>query len=611
MKVGISRWRLSVLTTLALGVLGVASQAQPRQEIPLNDAQLQTMMNPTLQSLQITAASTGGSMTMRLPNGRTLSRMMNLGEITVPSPNPFPGVVCTVNPIRNDGAPVVHYVNGRVQLTMLLRPVNSGNVIDTRWTRDSFWLPDAPGISVSRIDVTGSFNFAQSPTNLQLVVANDLQVQVRGDWRAAGLLSGASAAIQGRINTAVAANIRNMLINDLNMMVGLSTAQYLSTQARLTPVQLQSVRNEAARAVFVVRAPDPVLIGVTPNAPILDSAVLARVQGTPRQNATIDDWIGMWGDGTTSENSRTIVMVSQVDDGLYLYAREVAANGAGIYRNQFENQRPRGSLLQPETLLRLQLVSLADGSPRIRYTREAYENFVAGNALLRRLRVPASDNNLPRPDDEKLEPTDPVYEPAPDPKIAAVEEEDRKRKAEADALKNKQPDKQPQKQPDVPDAIDAKEKENTTQISSAEGNIGDWLSNGIWKLRVTKVEKIESQFDPGRIGWGVTIEFTNVNSKKKTLQLFNTGAAGKPILADAGGEPMSIDEGDWQTGAYFKDVLPAQTRKWQIKYFYAHNEKPSEGPERLVLEFDPKSGLLRDMGVKFNVADPSFRVFLK
>ena len=33
MKVGISRWRLSVLAALTLGVVGVASQAQPQQEI--------------------------------------------------------------------------------------------------------------------------------------------------------------------------------------------------------------------------------------------------------------------------------------------------------------------------------------------------------------------------------------------------------------------------------------------------------------------------------------------------------------------------------------------------------------------------------------------------
>lgn len=265
-------WRYTyLLAFLAVATLAATSRAQPQQEIVFDNARLQEMLNPTLQSLQITAASNGGNLSVRLPDGQTLSRAIDIGDVTVPAPAPLPAVICTVKPIRNDGAPVVNFVNGRVQLSMILRPVAPGIVIITRWARKSIFLLPPPGISVTRINVTGSFKFAQNPKNARLVVADDLQVKVRGDWRIVGLLTGASASIRNQIDTAVAANVQDLLKKDLNLMVGVSLLKYLNTRAELKPVQLQAIRNEAARAVFVVRAPEPALPDAAPEAPVTGS----------------------------------------------------------------------------------------------------------------------------------------------------------------------------------------------------------------------------------------------------------------------------------------------------------------------------------------------------
>lgn len=617
----------ALLALLVMGVLGARAHAQ-QQQITLNDGQLRALMQPTLSTLQLTVASSGGSVSVALPNGQRLSLPLNLNELRIPMDDPFSDILATVAPIRLTGTPAAGYRDGRVQLTVRLTPVNAAApAVRTRWAASAFFTPNPPDISVRNIEIAISFALAQAQNSVN---ATNVRVVVTGDWDLVGVLAPFSGSVRDQINRSVASQVAARFGPLLSSVVGQGVAQYLNARAQLRPVQLLSLRNEPAQVVFVVRAlasnpawarTDPGAARVNSNAtatqnpvapplrePVINTDIVDEGTGTPREDVTALDWAGLWGDGLTAASSRVVLLITDVRTGLEISAAERAADGSGVYRNEFHAITTRGSLLQPEDRLRLQYVVMNNGGQRIHYTRDAYDGFASSDRLLHRLRTFSPETIT-----EKIVPTEPVYEPAPDPKNvapknaddkAAAQEEERKQRAEADAKKNSAPaatDKN----------VDKKGGENTTQISATEGKIGDWLSNGLWKFRATKVEKIAHPYDAGRSGWGVTIEFTNTNAKKKTLSLFNTGAAGKPILADAGGEPMTLDEGDWQTGAYFKEVLPAQTRTWQIKYFYGLNEKPSAGPERLILEFDPKNGNLRDQGVKFNVADPSFRVFLK
>jgi hypothetical protein len=621
-------WRKIALLPALTGVLCLSAQAQLVQEVPLTSPDLQALMNPTLQGLQLTAASSGGSVSLAMPNGQRLSLPMNLGDVRITMPDPFSDIYANVAPIRLNGAPTVAYRDGRVHMLVRMRRAGANPTIRTRWVNDHWYTPNPPDVNVNNIEINFSFAFTQ---NGNAVGARDLRVVATGDWDLAGILSPFSGSVRDQINAGIAQQVGTRFGPMLNNVVSMGVNQYLNSRAELRPIQLVRLTNEPSRALFVLRKPAPQLVtsntinpGVlnapTPSvrdATLATPTIAPGALGAVWQNASLDDWVGLWGDGTTADDSRHVVMASSDGNALYMYAGEIAADGSGTYKQQWNGLRPNGATLRPDGVLTLQMTRVG-AVPIMRWNLAAQNQFAASSANLHRL------NTLqPRvPRDEKAAPPEiPIPDlPIPDPKIdtsatspndeklRAIEDE--KRKAEAEAAAKSNP-KQPQKPKTNPDAIDKTGTDNTTQVSATEGHIGDWLSNGIWKFRVTKVESIKHQFDPGRSGWGVTIEFTNVNNKKKTLSLFNTGAAGKPILADVGGEPMTIDEGDWQTGAYFKDVLPAQTRTWQIKYFYGFNEKPSAGPERLILEFDPKNGNLRDQGVKFNVADPSFRVFLK
>jgi len=151
------------------------------------------------------------------------------------------------------------------------------------------------------------------------------------------------------------------------------------------------------------------------------------------------------------------------------------------------------------------------------------------------------------------------------------------------------------------------------QVTATEGKTGQWLFNGIWRVCVLKVAAIRHPLEAERPGVGVLVEFRN--GSKKTLTLHRTGVEGKPVLMDSDGNAPTLDENDWQIGAYFKDLIPAQSVRHEIKFYYpagaTAESLQSALPEKLILLMDPKNGLLRDTGLKYSVKDPSFRIFLK
>ena len=70
-----------------------------------------------------------------------------------------------------------------LRFAMTLRPQDSVHTINTAWTSSSIFLPDTPGVGVSRILVQGSFRLGRQGN---VVVMDDFQLGVSGDWQVRG-----------------------------------------------------------------------------------------------------------------------------------------------------------------------------------------------------------------------------------------------------------------------------------------------------------------------------------------------------------------------------------------------------------------------------------------
>ncbi len=147
---------------------------------------------------------------------------------------------------------------------------------------------------------------------------------------------------------------------------------------------------------------------------------------------------------------------------------------------------------------------------------------------------------------------------------------------------------------------------------SLEGCVGDSLFNGVWRLKVTKLERIVK--DGNTPGWGLTVEVRN--GTRATLSPADAGInySGAGIqLAFADATTLPVDALDVQ-----KLTLAALPQggavNAQLK-FYAPSgaeDRAARAPSKFLLEVDAKGvgDTLRRQGVAFTTPTPSFRVRL-
>lgn len=150
----------------------------------------------------------------------------------------------------------------------------------------------------------------------------------------------------------------------------------------------------------------------------------------------------------------------------------------------------------------------------------------------------------------------------------------------------------------------------TYQTDAVEGRMKEWLFNGIWRVRVLDVESIVDPYNPQRPGWGVTFEIAN-GAGKATSQ-FVTGLK-YPELFDVKEKKLAIDENDWQTASWFKELPPGGAVKHTAKFYYPSGT-PAEAvaaPAKVLVRVDVNDGNLRGSGLKYNVKSPSLRIFLE
>ena len=150
----------------------------------------------------------------------------------------------------------------------------------------------------------------------------------------------------------------------------------------------------------------------------------------------------------------------------------------------------------------------------------------------------------------------------------------------------------------------------TNQAEAVEGGMNTWLNNGIWRVRILKVEPTVDPFDAAKPGYAVTLEVRNAT--KRTLSLFQTGVE-YPHLVDENQTALKVDEGAWQTRLQMKDMVQASGLTAIIPFYYPHDtpKLAVSAPVKIIIPINPANGLLRDTGLKYAVKAPTLRVWLK
>ena len=152
-------------------------------------------------------------------------------------------------------------------------------------------------------------------------------------------------------------------------------------------------------------------------------------------------------------------------------------------------------------------------------------------------------------------------------------------------------------------------KGGTYQADALEGRKNEWVFNGIWRVQILDIQPIVDPFNPQRPGWGVTFEFAN--GSKKSASQFVTGVK-YPDLFDADENKLTIDENDWQTGSWFKELPPGGSVKHTAKFYYPSGTPSSvvRKPAKVLILVDANDGNFRGTGLKYSSKNPSLRFFL-
>jgi hypothetical protein len=150
------------------------------------------------------------------------------------------------------------------------------------------------------------------------------------------------------------------------------------------------------------------------------------------------------------------------------------------------------------------------------------------------------------------------------------------------------------------------------QRASLEGCLNEWLFNGIWRVRATKLERVERPELEGvslsTPSWNVTLEVRN--GTNKTLELWRAGwkDSSSLTLVFADGSVKTMDTGV-ETRNYDKiyyAAIPQGAAVIHTLYFLSDRTDP---PTKLLIEMDAEVPR-RQYNLAFSVPNPSFRIKL-
>jgi len=148
------------------------------------------------------------------------------------------------------------------------------------------------------------------------------------------------------------------------------------------------------------------------------------------------------------------------------------------------------------------------------------------------------------------------------------------------------------------------------QRVSLEGCIGEPLFNGVWRVKVLKVEPVTSnERSASRPGWGVTLELRN--GANATFQPHYTGV-GDFTLAVADGNVLPADANDVNTFQY-ANLPQGGLVSGRVRFYFPTAQAQLQKATKLLIEIKVGSGPayeLRSKGAAYTTPTPSFRVRL-
>ncbi len=134
------------------------------------------------------------------------------------------------------------------------------------------------------------------------------------------------------------------------------------------------------------------------------------------------------------------------------------------------------------------------------------------------------------------------------------------------------------------------------QQDGQEGKMGEWLFNGIWRLKVNSLKKRD-----GSPGYEAEIELKN-GSKWQNISLAGTGWNGITLVLEDG-TPVSAAS----DAVDLRDIGLAQGAGYTATVVF--DSESTSKPDRIILRLDPRG--LAGTEMKYSVANPSFRVSVR